>query len=308
MTKTTKPQHVYMLQLREFIRINESTYKIGKTKRTPNERFNGYPKGSRVIQICEVRDCHLVEQEIIRKFTKRFLRKTEYGSEYFQGEEEDITEAFNKIVERFGKLSGEPVELDTTTVNEQDISQNIAQDIPQPVQPIIDMVIVPDNTNNQQDAVNTPIVVNTPEPDGNYMCYRCETRFTKLSALRQHIAKATVPCDLYCNRCAEKLPNRKAYDKHIERDNCEPKFIRKRTNDTRPDSTNTLEQQRSPKKTPVEYQCTKCNDTFPSLQFLIRHQEKSIPCDFLCTLCGTQFSNSKADSRHRPCRPPVREV
>ncbi len=41
-------EYVYMLQEREFIRLNENVYKIGKTMQTNNTRFEQYPVGSQL--------------------------------------------------------------------------------------------------------------------------------------------------------------------------------------------------------------------------------------------------------------------
>ncbi len=44
-----KNNYVYLIQPREFIRLNEQTYKIGKTTQEINKRMYGYPKSSKVI-------------------------------------------------------------------------------------------------------------------------------------------------------------------------------------------------------------------------------------------------------------------
>ena len=44
-----KKNFVYLAQTREFIRLNEYTYKIGKTEREPHKRLSEYPKGTRTI-------------------------------------------------------------------------------------------------------------------------------------------------------------------------------------------------------------------------------------------------------------------
>lgn len=39
-------EYVYLVREREFLRLNEPTFKVGKTKNEPNSRLGGYPKGS----------------------------------------------------------------------------------------------------------------------------------------------------------------------------------------------------------------------------------------------------------------------
>lgn len=86
MEKCTR-QYVYMIRPREFIRLNENTYKIGKTTQNPNSRLTGYPKGSEVLAFICVNDCDTVEKELMGKFISEFKQALEYGREYFTGNE-----------------------------------------------------------------------------------------------------------------------------------------------------------------------------------------------------------------------------
>lgn len=79
-------EYIYLIRTREFIRLNEPTYKIGKTKQLPNNRLSGYPKGSEVILFITVENCDMVEDKLIKKFLKKFTQRSEYGREYFTGE------------------------------------------------------------------------------------------------------------------------------------------------------------------------------------------------------------------------------
>jgi hypothetical protein len=45
--KKEKTPHIYILQEREFIRLDEQTYKIGETE-NPHRRFFGYAKSSKL--------------------------------------------------------------------------------------------------------------------------------------------------------------------------------------------------------------------------------------------------------------------
>ncbi len=92
-------QYVYLLREREFIRLNESTYKIGKTTQEPHKRFANYPKGSEVLLFVAVEDCHRVERRIIDHFRANFQHRPEYGSEYFQGEPKAMLAAIFSIIQ-----------------------------------------------------------------------------------------------------------------------------------------------------------------------------------------------------------------
>jgi len=80
-----KLQYVYLLREREFIRLGEDTYKIGKTTQLPERRLRGYPKGSEVYLFEETKDCTIAEKLIIGRFNECFKCKTEYGNEYYSG-------------------------------------------------------------------------------------------------------------------------------------------------------------------------------------------------------------------------------
>jgi hypothetical protein len=94
MDNKLETQYIYLLQEREFIKTGESIYKLGKTVqkcgRGFGERFKGYPKGSRVLLVIEVEDCNKEEGELIRCFKKEFKRRDDIGSEYFEGDIDDM--------------------------------------------------------------------------------------------------------------------------------------------------------------------------------------------------------------------------
>ena len=92
-----KNNYVYLIQPREFIRLNEQTYKIGKTTQEINKRMYGYPKSSKVILFIEVGSCDKIETEIITTFKQKFKHMTTYGNEYFNGNKYDMINEFLKI-------------------------------------------------------------------------------------------------------------------------------------------------------------------------------------------------------------------
>lgn len=79
-------QYIYLLQEREFIRLNEKTYKIGKTKQPHNKGMNNYPIGSKLIFQILCDNCDELEKKLIKIFTKKFKQRDDYGKEYFEGE------------------------------------------------------------------------------------------------------------------------------------------------------------------------------------------------------------------------------
>ena len=82
----TKLQFVYLIRLREQVRLNENIYKIGKTTQTPNKRLNGYPKHSELNMFIQVANCNKAEKNIIDRFDKVFNNQSQYGREYYKGD------------------------------------------------------------------------------------------------------------------------------------------------------------------------------------------------------------------------------
>jgi hypothetical protein len=87
----------YIIREREFIRLNENVYKIGKTKQYGENRLSTYPKNSEKILMVVVQDCDLFEKKIIASFDKKFIKLKKYGNEYYEGNIEQMVEEFYKL-------------------------------------------------------------------------------------------------------------------------------------------------------------------------------------------------------------------
>src|SRR5271170_2163448 len=92
------PEYIYLIREREFVRFNESVYKIGRTTQTPNNRMSAYPKGSEVILTKKVINSTSLETVIINNFKKNFKLMTEYGNEYFLGDVDLMVTQIDKII------------------------------------------------------------------------------------------------------------------------------------------------------------------------------------------------------------------
>ena len=92
------PEYIYLVKEREFIRLNEPIYKLGKTKQKNNKRFNGYPKNSYIIIQLKCDDCDTIEKELLEIFTSKYKKRYDIGSEYFEGNEKEmITDILTKL-------------------------------------------------------------------------------------------------------------------------------------------------------------------------------------------------------------------
>ena len=90
-------EYVYLLITRESIRMKDNVFKIGRTKNIKN-RLRHYPKGTELINVIKVNDAVFVEQEIMRGFKEKFINRTDFGTEYFEGDINEIKFYFCEIV------------------------------------------------------------------------------------------------------------------------------------------------------------------------------------------------------------------
>jgi hypothetical protein len=105
---TTDKEYIYLLHEREFIRMNEPVYKIGKTKQDNHSRFFQYPKGSILLLQIICNDCGNNEKEIKKLFKDKYKQRKDYGNEYFEGDYNTmITDIFNITIKN-NKITIEP--------------------------------------------------------------------------------------------------------------------------------------------------------------------------------------------------------
>ena len=79
--------HLYCLQLREHAKIDEPTYKVGKTTNL-NVRLSQYPKDSKIKNINSVYNCHLAEKKALNLLVEHpmITHRPDIGKEYFTGD------------------------------------------------------------------------------------------------------------------------------------------------------------------------------------------------------------------------------
>jgi hypothetical protein len=109
----------YLLQEREFVISNKNVYKVGKSKQENCRRTNQYPKGSKLFLIIECIDSDLMEKQILDLFRNKYICRTDIGSEYFEGDVENMMsdifsfrKTINNSTEEIKKTDIEIKELD----------------------------------------------------------------------------------------------------------------------------------------------------------------------------------------------------
>lgn len=86
------PGTIYLVHEREFIRLEENTYKIGRTSQKGLLRFNGYPKKSELYLNIPSNDVIEDEKNIKKLFKEKYKQQTLYGEEYFSGDVDSMIE------------------------------------------------------------------------------------------------------------------------------------------------------------------------------------------------------------------------
>lgn len=97
--------YIYLIRLREFIKTNEYIYKLGRTKQNEMKRINQYPKGSELIIFRKCINSVKIEIELIKKFKIKYKHCQEYGNEYFEGNELDMINDINKLIDIENKIN-----------------------------------------------------------------------------------------------------------------------------------------------------------------------------------------------------------
>jgi hypothetical protein len=75
---------IYLLYTREMITTNENIYKLGRSNYLDN-RVKQYPNGSKILLMINCINSISCEYNLIKLFKEKFIQKTYYGKEYFQG-------------------------------------------------------------------------------------------------------------------------------------------------------------------------------------------------------------------------------
>ncbi len=88
---------IYLLREREFVRLNEDVYKIGRSSNIKN-RMNNYPKSSNIELMIGCSDSVGVEKALLEIFRKQFKQMKEYGSEYFYGDKLEMIKIITNFI------------------------------------------------------------------------------------------------------------------------------------------------------------------------------------------------------------------
>ena len=91
---------IYLLREREFTRLNENIYKIGRSINIKT-RMNSYPKGSNIELMMGCNDSIKCEKQLLEIFRTTFIQRKEYGSEYFEGDKQEMIAIITNVLNKF---------------------------------------------------------------------------------------------------------------------------------------------------------------------------------------------------------------
>jgi hypothetical protein len=89
-------QFIYLVHKREFRRLDENTYKVGKMQ----EHTTKFPRGSQLMFLVQVCDSFTLEAEIIMLFREKYQHMEEYGRKYFSGNACEMVKDITAITSR----------------------------------------------------------------------------------------------------------------------------------------------------------------------------------------------------------------
>lgn len=156
--------YIYLIREREFVRLNENVYKLGKTEQTPNGRLSGYPKNSEVILFIQTPDCTEIEKLLIKIFKNNFKQCLQYGTEYFEGNKDEMKNIINQNIHK--------IENSTNKIMENITNQQLVKEYI--------------NSKYKKNKSNTDINIGIKK-DGKYICIECNYTTTDGGSWYKHI-------------------------------------------------------------------------------------------------------------------------
>ncbi len=91
---------IYLIRPREFVRIKELTYKVGRSGNV-NRRQQAYPNDSLIMYTRSVNDNKKLETLILDQFKIKFTQEKKYGTEYFNGDYLKMIDVINEIIDEY---------------------------------------------------------------------------------------------------------------------------------------------------------------------------------------------------------------
>lgn len=89
---------LYIVQTKECVLANLPIHKPGRSDQPFGERTASYGKNSKTILEIKVNNSRKLETIVLNEFKKKFIHRTDYGTEYYEGDVEDMKKTMLEII------------------------------------------------------------------------------------------------------------------------------------------------------------------------------------------------------------------
>ena len=195
--------YIYLIHTRASLNINEPVYKIGKTNDF-SKRISGYDKGSIPILIIYVNNSDIFEKLIIEMFNINFIKRTDYGNEYFEG---NVSDMIDIIMDKFKELNMcyniEQLnqELEQKEKLKQELKQKLEQELKQKLELKQEQKLK--QKQKQEQKLKLELEQKLKLELEQKLKYESELKLEKTNNFK-------------CNICKYLTSNKKDYKKHLE--------------------------------------------------------------------------------------------
>jgi hypothetical protein len=121
--------YVYIVQTRQFIDQNLPVYKIGRTDQQNFTRFRQYPRGTKIIALSDCSNSGVIEAIILNAFRNKYKPRLDHGSEYFEGNINEMLTDFHDILRNDHSGHKQPEIEDKNNINCSVILDSLAEEI-----------------------------------------------------------------------------------------------------------------------------------------------------------------------------------
>jgi len=224
---------IYFIHTRECFRLKENIYKLGRSYNLDN-RVKQYPNDSKILFMMKCNNSKDIEKYLIKLFKKKFIQKTYYGTEYFEG---DVDEMINEIYKYLYRYNT------SNTSNKINNINSIANLIN-----VNNVANVTDVNDNIKETIKKKEVKEVKEVKyNNKICPNCKYECKFPSLLKLHFRKSyhclltEEEIDNYfnksnntdkCNKCNKNFDNRQAYLRHQRETKCSIQYINSKIHKT----------------------------------------------------------------------------
>jgi hypothetical protein len=180
--------HIYIVRLRESIRLKENVYKCGRTKNM-FQRIKTYPLGTELLYCVQVHDMVAFEQLILSYFREHFTPIPEMGAEYFKGNLIDMIKLINNHLLQYIDTHQEensPSESKETYIQNDIKTEQDENSIIKKKKKEVKPKIEEDDKNNGSNVNN-----DNEKKMSAFICEFCNSSFCKASNLRRHKITST---------------------------------------------------------------------------------------------------------------------